>query len=66
MNLTTIVVSINAGLVFMLAGLPQLPLSSEIQSIAGFIIGTVIAVIGPLLPKISGNLRSLLSLQRRG
>lgn len=66
MNITSILVSFNAALIFANTALAQLPISDVTQSIAGFAIGIALAFIGPLLPKVSGNFRSFLGLQRRG
>lgn len=65
-DVTKVVLAIDAMLVFALAGLPQLPISDDVQTIASFVLGTALAGLNVFVPKVSASWRRAMKLALRG
>lgn len=65
-DVTKVVLAIDAMLVFAIAGLPQLPISDDAHTVVSFILGTVLAGLNVFVPKVSASWRRTMQLALRG
>lgn len=64
-DVTKVILAVNAMLVFAIAGVNQLPMGDDLQTVVSFILGTLLAGLDVFIPRVSASWRRSLDLVKR-